>query len=146
LFDACPADVAYFGAKDYQQTLVVKHMVTDFNLPIEVRVLPTIREPDGLAMSSRNRYLSAPERDRALTISRSLQLAADKIHSGERDAARVIAAMRELFERAGIHDIDYIALADPDTLQPVDSIKLPIVALIAARVGTTRLIDNRVIT
>ncbi len=145
LFTACPADAAYFGAKDYQQTLVVKHMVADFNLPIEIRVLPTIREPDGLAMSSRNRYLSATERERALTLSRSLQLAADMIHSGEHDANRVTTAMRAQFERAGITDIDYIALADPDTLQSTATIQLPVVALIAARVGTTRLIDNRVI-
>lgn len=145
LFNACPADIAYFGAKDYQQTLVVKHMVADLNVPTDIRVLPTIREPDGLAMSSRNRYLSAAERERALIISRSLQLAEELIHRGERDPQRITTAMRDLFDRAGITDIDYIALADPDTLQPIEKIQPPVVALIAARIGTTRLIDNRLI-
>jgi pantoate--beta-alanine ligase len=145
LFNACPADVAFFGAKDYQQTLVVRHMVQDLNLPIDIQVLPTLREPDGLAMSSRNRYLSASERATALTLSQSLQLAADLVAAGERRAAAVLARMHELFVQAGITQVDYIALADPETLQPVEQLDRPVVALIAARVGTTRLIDNRLI-
>lgn len=146
LFNACPADAAFFGAKDYQQTLVVRRMVEDLNLPIEIQVLPTLREPDGLAMSSRNRYLSAAERATALTISQSLQLAADLIAAGERTAATVLARMHELFARAGITQIDYIALADPESLQPVEQLDRPVVALLAARVGTTRLIDNRLLS
>lgn len=146
LFNACPADVAYFGAKDYQQTLVVKHMVADFNLPIAVEVLPTIREADGLAMSSRNRYLSPAERAQALAISRSLQLAADSLQRGEDHAERIVAGMRQMLARSDIREIDYVAVADPETLQPVDRIYGPVVALVAARVGTTRLIDNRVLT
>ncbi len=146
LFNACPADAAFFGAKDYQQTLVVRRMVEDLNLPIDIQVLPTLREPDGLAMSSRNRYLSAAERATALTISQSLQLAADLIAAGERNAATVLARMHERFANAGITQIDYIALADPETLQPVEQLDRPVVALIAARVGTTRLIDNRLLS
>lgn len=146
LFNACPADVAYFGAKDYQQTLVVKHMVADFNLPIAIEVLPTIREADGLALSSRNRYLSPAERAQALAISRSLQLAADSLQRGEDHAERIVAGMRQMLARSDIREIDYVAVADPETLQPVDRICGPVVALIAVRVGTTRLIDNRLLT
>lgn len=145
LFNACPADVAFFGAKDYQQTLVVKHMVADLNVPVEVRVLPTIRDPDGLAMSSRNRYLSAGERDMALTLSRSLNYAAEAIARGERNAAGILAQMHRMFAAAGIHDIDYIAIADPESLDAIEIIDRPVVALIAVRIGTTRLIDNRLI-
>lgn len=146
LFNICPADVAYFGAKDYQQTLVVKKMVTDLNLPIRISVEPTMREADGLAMSSRNRYLSPEQRLQALTLSHSLQLAADLVAGGERNGAAILERMQALFDAAGITDIDYIALADPDSLAPVEEIQGPVVALIAARVGTTRLIDNRVLT
>ncbi|HTN73885.1 MAG TPA: pantoate--beta-alanine ligase [Pirellulaceae bacterium] len=146
LFEICPADVAYFGAKDYQQTLVVRKMVEDLNLPIRISIEPTLREPDGLAMSSRNRYLSPAEREQALTLSLSLQRAADLLAAGERVAAKILASMQELFAAAGITSIDYIALADPETLLPVEQIHGPVVALIAARVGTTRLIDNRVLT
>jgi pantoate--beta-alanine ligase len=145
LFGACPADAAFFGAKDYQQTLVVKRMVADLNVPIEIHVLPTLREPDGLAMSSRNRYLSAAERQQALTLSRSLERAAELIASGERSGPRITTELTAMFARAGITDIDEIAVADPDTLAPVEAIRGPVVVLIAARVGTTRLIDNRVI-
>jgi pantoate--beta-alanine ligase len=145
LFHACPADAAFFGAKDYQQALVVQRMVADLNVPIEVQVLPTVREPDGLAMSSRNRYLNAAERQQALALSRSLQRAADLVAAGQRSAAAILEQMQAIFAAAGIRDIDYISLADPQTLAPVTEIRGPVVALIAARVGGTRLIDNRVI-
>ncbi len=145
LFNLCPADVAYFGAKDYQQTLVVRKMVEDLNLPIRISVEPTVREEDGLAMSSRNRYLSGEERSQALTLSRALQLAADQIAAGQRQTQPIVAEMHALFAAAGITEIDYIALADPETLTPVAAIHDRVVALIAAKVGGTRLIDNRVI-
>jgi pantoate--beta-alanine ligase len=145
LFGACPADAAFFGAKDYQQALVVKRMVADLNVPIEIHVLPTLREADGLAMSSRNRYLSAAERQQALTLSRGLERAAELIASGERIGPRITAELTAMFARAGITDIDYIAVADPETLALVEEIRGPVVVLIAARVGTTRLIDNRLI-
>jgi pantoate--beta-alanine ligase len=114
-------------------------------VPIEVQVLPTVREPDGLALSSRNRYLSAAERQQALALSRSLQRAADLVAAGQRSAAVILDQMQAIFAAAGIRDIDYISLADPQTLAPVTEIRDPVVALIAARVGGTRLIDNRVI-
>lgn len=145
LFHLCPADVAFFGAKDYQQATVIRRMVADLNVPIDVQVMPTVREPDGLAMSSRNRYLSAAEREQALALSRSLQLAADLVAGGERNASTVASRMRDVFDAAGITDIDYIAVADPQTLEPLETIAGEAVVLVAARVGTTRLIDNRVI-
>lgn len=142
LFHAVPADVAYFGHKDYQQSVVIRRMVEDLNLPIEIRVLPTVREPDGLAMSSRNVYLSPQERQRALALSRSLQLAEQSTTQGERSAKTLRERMLETLHSGGVTDIDYVAIVDPETLAPVDELTGPAVALIAARVGTTRLIDN----
>jgi pantoate--beta-alanine ligase len=137
--------VAFFGRKDYQQSLVVRRLVKDFALPIEIRVCPTIREPDGLALSSRNRYLSAGERQRALALSRSLALATRFVREGTVDAREIVQAMRAELTASQL-TIDYVALADPDTLAPVARIDRPAVALIAARVGSTRLIDNELIT
>jgi len=145
LFNVIPANVAYFGQKDYQQTRVVRRMVADLNVPIRIAVCPIVREPDGLAMSSRNAYLSPAERQRALVLSQSLNLAERLVAEGERNAATILARMRERFAQAGVDRIDYIALADPETLAPVTEIHGRTVALIAAHVGTTRLIDNRII-
>jgi pantoate--beta-alanine ligase len=142
LFNMVAPDVAYFGQKDYQQTLVVRRMVDDLNLPIEIRVCPTVREADGLAMSSRNVYLSPREREQALVLSRSLRMAADLVARGERDAAAILSRMRAMFAEQPEVQIDYIAIADPDTLAEVDRLEGRAVALIAARVGKTRLIDN----
>jgi len=142
LFNLAQADVAFFGQKDYQQSLVIRRMVQDLDLPIEIRVCPTVRESDGLAMSSRNRYLSEPEREQALALWRSLKLAVELFAQGERDAETITARMRELFEQADIDRIDYVALTDPETLQPVHQIQASTVALAAAYVGDTRLIDN----
>jgi pantoate--beta-alanine ligase len=108
-------------------------------------VLPTLREADGLAMSSRNRYLSPAERSQALAISRSLARAEELAAGGERSALAILAEMQAIFSAARITDIDYIAIADGDTLEPLDELRPGAVALIAARVGTTRLIDNRVL-
>ncbi len=142
LFNLVQADVAFFGHKDYQQAAVIRRMVQDLNVPIAIRVCPTIREPDGLAMSSRNRYLSPGERAQAAAISRGLRLAAQLAADGERQAAGVIAAIRQVLADAGIDRIDYVGVADPDTLEPVRELTDPVVVLIAARVGATRLIDN----
>ena len=120
-------------------------MTADLNLPIDVRICPTVREADGLALSSRNVYLSPTERRQALTLSRSLRLAKDLAAGGERDAAAILMRMHELFAAEPSIRLDYIALADPDTLADVAKIAGPAVALIAARVGTTRLIDNELI-
>lgn len=142
LFHLIPADVAFFGRKDYQQSLVIRRMVEDFDLPIQIRVCPTVREVDGLAMSSRNEYLSPDERRRALAISQALQKAKNLRAAGEHDAQRVLDDMRQILNDAGITRIDYVALADPETLENRPTLDEPCVALIAAYVGKTRLIDN----
>ncbi len=142
LFNLIPADVAFFGRKDYQQALVIRRMVDDLDLPIEVRVRPTAREPDGLAMSSRNRYLSPEERQRALAISRSLVMAHELVRSGQRRADLLASRVRQRLETEGRMKVDYVAVADPRTLAPVDTVEGEAVMAIAARVGATRLIDN----
>jgi pantoate--beta-alanine ligase len=146
LFQIVPADVAFFGQKDFQQTCVIRRMVEDFHLPVEIRVCPTVRDPDGLALSSRNRYLLADERARAIGLYRSLQVGVARIGEGERQPSIVERRMREELERHAIHDIDYVGIADPDTLEPLPTIRLPIVLLVAARLGGTRLIDNWLLT
>ena len=145
LFQLIPADVAYFGQKDYQQTLVVKTMVRDLNVPITIRVCPTVREPDGLAMSSRNVYLSSADRQKALTISRSLQLAESLVAAGERNAQTIADKMHTMLKEAGITDINYAIVVDANTLAPLEQIEGPVVAAIAATLGNTRLIDNAII-
>jgi pantoate--beta-alanine ligase len=145
LFNMVGPDVAYFGAKDYQQALVIRRMAGDLNLPIAIRVSPIVREPDGLAMSSRNAYLDPAERQRALVLWKSLCLAGDLVDQGERSAAAVADKMRELIVSAEDAKIDYVALVDPETLQPVDEIRAPTLAALAVRIGRTRLIDNRLL-
>jgi pantoate--beta-alanine ligase len=145
LFHVAPADRAYFGRKDYQQTLVVQRMAADLNVPIEVRVCPTVREPDGLAMSSRNAYLKPDERQRARALSRSLRLAERLVAQGERDVAAVRAEMERELNNAGQVDVQYIAFLAEGTLKSVDRIEGPTTIAIAAMVGKTRLIDNTLI-
>lgn len=138
-------DAAYFGQKDYQQALVIGRMVADLNLPIAIRVCPIVREPDGLAMSSRNAYLSPDERQRALVLWKSLCLASELVARGERDTAVVAERMREVILSAEGARIDYVALVDPDTLEPVEAIRSRTLAAVAVHVGRTRLIDNRLL-
>lgn len=145
LFELIPADFACFGQKDYQQLQVIRRMVNDFNLPIEIVACPTVREPDGLAMSSRNRYLSPKERQQAVALSWALARAAELVESGERDGDTIRAAMRNTLTAAGIERIDYVSIADRETLAELPRIAGPAVALIAAYVGETRLIDNRLL-
>lgn len=145
LFQAVPADAAFFGQKDFQQQLVVRQMVADLLLPIEIVVCPIVREPDGLAMSSRNVYLSADERRKALSLSRALQAAESLVAKAERDAANIAAQMRATLRAAGVESIDYATVVDAKTLAAIDRIESTAVALIAARVGTTRLIDNAIL-
>jgi pantoate--beta-alanine ligase len=142
LLNQVQPDVAYFGHKDYQQALVIRRMVEDLNVRTAVRVCPTVRESDGLAMSSRNRYLSAEERSRALVLWRSLNLAADAIAGGESSAARIVDEMRALISAVPGAAIDYVALVDPESLVPVARIAGPTLAILAVRIGATRLIDN----
>jgi len=145
LFNLVQADVAYFGQKDYQQAAVLQAMVVDLNVPIEIEVCPIVREDDGLAMSSRNIYLSSEERQQALTLSRSLKLAGELVDAGETNPKIVLEAMYKEFVAANIDSIDYIELVDPTTLLPVSSLQEPTIALIACHIGETRLIDNSVL-
>jgi pantoate--beta-alanine ligase len=142
LFQFVPADRAYFGRKDYQQTVVVRQMVADLNVPIDIRVCPTMREPDGLAMSSRNVYLSADERRRAVVLSQSLRLAEQSAAKGECDIETIRQKMLANIERVGGVDVQYIAFVSEGTLSAVERISGPTTVVIAATVGKTRLIDN----
>ncbi|NNM87432.1 MAG: pantoate--beta-alanine ligase [Phycisphaerae bacterium] len=130
------------GQKDFQQQLILCRMVMDFNFPLEVITVPTVREPDGLAMSSRNRYLNADDRAKATAIYDGLQRAAAQIHSGQRDAAVVCRTIRETIAGTGL-SVDYALACHPETLQPHEPlIQGPCLLLAAARAGSTRLIDN----
>ena len=142
LFQIIPAHVGYFGRKDYQQVAVIRAMVRDLNLQIAIEACETIREPDGLAMSSRNRYLSAEERHRALGLSRALRAGQALIEQGCTGGPVVEQAMQSELISAPVDSIDYAALVHPETLERVESIVGPVVGIIAARVGSTRLIDN----
>jgi pantoate--beta-alanine ligase len=142
LFHMARADVAFFGHKDYQQSLVIRRLVADLDVPLTIRVCPTVREPDGLALSSRNRYLTAAQRQPALGLWRSLQHAAALVRQGEGDAERVRGEMERMLTASGVTRIDYAAIVDPETLEPLARIAGPAIALLAAYVGDTRLIDN----
>ena len=145
LFQLIPAHVAYFGRKDYQQVAVIRAMVDDLNLPIRVEACETVREPDGLAMSSRNRYLSREDRVRAVGLWRALCLVQRRLDAGENTSVSLEAAMRVELEAAPVDCIDYAAIVHPGTMEPVDVVDESAVAIIAARVGSTRLIDNMTI-
>ncbi|MBA4187130.1 MAG: pantoate--beta-alanine ligase [Planctomycetaceae bacterium] len=142
LFNIVLPDVAHFGAKDWQQARIVRQMVRDLNVPVEVRVEPTVREADGLAMSSRNRYLSPAERATAPAIYKALQAAKARVLAGEIDAARVESALyAELTAIPGAR-VDYARVLDANTLQPIQRLDRSAVAAVAVFLGTTRLIDN----
>ncbi len=145
LFQMVPADRAFLGRKDYQQSLVVNRMVADFDLPIELVVCPTVREVDGLAMSSRNAYLSPTERQQAATLWKSLQLAESLYKRGECDVAKITEQMRACLASAGIQKLDYIAFLAEGTVEPVTTLAGPTVVALAVRVGQARLIDNHTI-
>ena len=141
LLNMIQPDVAYFGQKDYQQAAVIRRMVADLDVPVEIRVCPIVREPDGLAMSSRNVYLSREARQRATVLWQSLELARQLVAGGERDAAAIVRQMSQRIVAAGA-TIDYVALVDPDSLAAVERIDGPAVALLAVKIDGTRLIDN----
>ncbi|MEN8149191.1 MAG: pantoate--beta-alanine ligase [Planctomycetota bacterium] len=145
LFALARPNVAFFGQKDYQQTVVIRRMVEDLFLPVKLRVVPTVREEDGLAMSSRNAYLTAQERERALGLSRALEAARAKFEDGEFDTSTLLAAVREVLEAAGVEEVEYAEIVDPDTLLPLEAIENRAVLLLAAKVGETRLIDNLIL-
>ncbi|MEX1252968.1 MAG: pantoate--beta-alanine ligase [Dehalococcoidia bacterium] len=133
---------AYFGQKDAQQLLVVRRMARDLRLDVEVVGLPIVREPDGLAMSSRNAYLSPAEREAALGLSRALRRAGELFGAGERDAERLRQAMRSLIGEEPLAQVDYVSVADGETLRELERIGRPALASLAVRIGATRLIDN----
>lgn len=145
LFNIVGPNIAYFGQKDFQQVAVVKKMVADLNVPVEIDMRPIIREKSGLAMSSRNQYLSAEERGQALVLSKALDKAEEAIRSGVRDVATLYDEMRRVIETAPSAKIDYLYVADPDTLQEMERVAGNVVILLAVRVGATRLIDNRIV-
>lgn len=146
LFNIVAPDAAYFGQKDAQQAAVIQRMVTDLSMPIEIVVVPTRREPDGLAMSSRNKYLSPEERKAALVLYKALQKAVRAIEEGERDPDVVEKLLRETIEQEPLARIDYAAVVDARTLRPVSYIRGNILLAVAAFIGSTRLIDNWPIT
>jgi len=153
LLNITMADIAFFGQKDYQQCCVIRKMTADLNMPVKITVCPTVREPDGLALSSRNRYLSLEERSQALVLSQSLTLAQQLVADGETDSQEICHGMREMIASSPLARVDYIAIADPMTLEELSSIPVApksretsdsarAVALLAVHFGTTRLIDN----
>jgi pantoate--beta-alanine ligase len=142
LFHIIEPDAAFFGQKDAAQVAVIRRMVRDLRMPVEIVICPIVREPDGLAMSSRNAYLNPQQRRQALVLNRSLARLKQVFDGGERDAAQLVAAAREEFSAESAVRLDYLELVDPETLDPLKSVSGKALAAVAAYVGTTRLIDN----
>jgi len=146
LFNIVKPHRAYFGQKDYQQALIIKRMVKDLNFDIEIIVLPIVRETDGLAMSSRNRYLSEDDRKKALALYKSLQLAEKLIKEGEKDTDKLKTKITEkIFEICPNAKIDYVSIVDPETLEDVITIESKVVIALAVIISGTRLIDNLIV-
>jgi pantoate--beta-alanine ligase len=142
LFHIIEPDVAFFGQKDAAQVAIIRRMVRDLNLPVEIEVCPIVRETDGLAMSSRNAYLNPEERKSALVLYRSLQRTRTMFDAGERRSEKLIAAAKEEFTGEPRARLDYLEIVDPDTLESQSMIRQRALVAVAAFVGTTRLIDN----
>jgi pantoate--beta-alanine ligase len=144
LLNMAQPDVAYFGQKDAQQAAVIRRLVRDLDIPVRIAVQPTVREPDGLALSSRNVHLKGADRERALALRRALDAAAETVAAGERDPHAVERAGRAAMARLGV-EAEYVALVRPDDLRPVEWIDGDVLVAVAARVGPTRLIDNTIL-
>lgn len=142
LFNIINPDYSYFGKKDYQQALVVKKLVKELNLDTRILVLPTIREKDGLALSSRNSYLNKKERKAATILYEALKRAKEWVGEGEKDSSALVSKMRDLIEKEPLARIDYVAVVDPKTLEKVKEVRGEVLALLAVNIGETRLIDN----
>jgi pantoate--beta-alanine ligase len=142
LFNIVQPDRAYFGQKDAQQLIVIQKMAADLNMNLEVVAVPTVREPDGLAMSSRNTYLNTEDRRQATVLYQALDLAQKLYAGGEKDAEFIRRKMTELIQEKPLADIDYISIADAKTLEELDELKPPALVSMAVRIGKTRLIDN----
>ena len=142
LFHIIEPDAAFFGQKDAAQHAIIRKMVRDLDMPVAIEVCPIVREPDGLALSSRNAYLNADERKSALALYRSLRRAQELFRTGERNSAKLIAAARQEFASESNVRLDYFEIVNPDSLEPVLDTSSPSLAAVAAYVGNTRLIDN----
>ena len=150
LFNIVQPDVAYFGQKDAQQAVVIRRMAEDLDFPVEIVVCPTVREAGGLAMSSRNKYLSPAQREQATCLYRALTKAKEMIHAGRIESEVIIGTMRELIlaaEPAALDrpEIDYIEIVDPDSMAPVHEVTAPVLIALAVHIGPARLIDNMII-
>ena len=145
LFNIIQPTRAYFGQKDAQQAIVIKKMVADRNMNLEIVTVPTVREPDGLALSSRNIYLNPEERQAALVLYQALRLAQELWSQGEKDAERIRQEMIALIKKQPLANTDYVSIADTETLDELDTISPPALASLAVRIGKTRLIDNIVL-
>jgi pantoate--beta-alanine ligase len=144
LFNMVQPDVAFFGQKDAQQALVIRKLVRDLDIPVDVEICPTVREPDGLAMSSRNAYLDPAERERALALSRALRAADAVVLAGNRGARAVLSAARAELDAAGVEP-EYLELRSAKDLSPVDRVNGSTLLAVAARIGRARLIDNTIL-
>jgi pantoate--beta-alanine ligase len=142
LFNIIKPHIAIFGQKDFQQLTVIRRMVRDLNMDIEIIGIPTIREPDGLAMSSRNKYLNTEERESALCLKKSIDMTLGLIKEGERDAEKLKIAIREFILKHPFTDIDYVSICNPFSLEETETIQGKALLAIAIKVGKTRLIDN----
>jgi len=145
LFNITKPHKAFFGAKDFQQQAVIRRMVRDLNFDVEIVTCPIVREPDGLALSSRNTYLSSDERRRAFVLNHSLEEAERLVKAGEGNAAVILNKMREMIEAKNPDRIDYVSAVDPNTLESIQEIKCPVLFALAVRFGKARLIDNRLV-
>ena len=145
LFNIIEPDFAYFGQKDAQQAIILNRMAQDLNLKVKVEALPIVREEDGLALSSRNTYLSQEERRAALVLSKSLDEARQMVENGERNAGRVMNRMREMIDQERLARIDYVEIVDAKNLDPVNIIEKEALAALAVFVGKVRLIDNTIL-
>ena len=146
LFNIINPDIAIFGEKDYQQLQVIKQMIKDLNLDIEIVAHPTVREKDGLAMSSRNIYLSSAERESAISLYKALLLAQKLVKEGEKDSQKIKEEMEKFIYSFPFTKVQYIEFVDPQTLDPIDKINKPVLCALAVYVGKARLIDNMLIT
>ncbi len=145
LFNIVQPTRAYFGQKDAQQAVIIKKMVTDLNMNLEVVIVPTVREPDGLAISSRNTYLSPKERQAAVVLYQALRLAQKLWAQGEKDAEKLRQKMTALIQKEPLATIDFVSVADPQTLEELDKVNPPVLVSLAVKIGNTRLIDNVVL-
>ena len=142
LFNIVSPNVAFFGQKDAQQAIIIKRMVSDLNMPLQIAVCPTVREPDGLALSSRNQYLSAQERKDAALLSAALSECEKLVAAGRRNCKALIESMHKIISRSSKAQIEYISIVDPETLADLNVIEGAALVALAAKIGSTRLIDN----